>query len=98
MRRSSSTHALPERYRGDVEPIDPVAGHIPGARSTPAAEALPDWLLNDERPVVAYCGSGVSACVTLLRLAAAGRDEARLYPGSWSDWAARGLPVATGDG
>ena len=85
-----------ERFRGEVEPIDPVAGHVPGARSTPAAAPLPDWLANDDRPVVAYCGSGVSACVTLLRLAAAGRDEARLYPGSWSDWAARGLPVATG--
>ena len=86
-----------ERFRGEVEPIDPVAGHVPGARSTPSGEPLPAWLLNDKRPVVAYCGSGVSACVTLLRLAAAGRVEARLYPGSWSDWAARGLPVATGD-
>ncbi len=87
----------PQRFRGEVEPIDPVAGHVPGARSTPASEPLPAWLINDKRPVVAYCGSGVSACVTLLRLSAAGRDEARLYPGSWSDWAARGLPVATGD-
>jgi thiosulfate/3-mercaptopyruvate sulfurtransferase len=88
---------VPERFRGEVEPVDPVAGHIPGARNAPASAALPDWLLDDERPVVAYCGSGVSACVTLLRLAAAGRGEARLYPGSWSDWAARGLPVATGE-
>ena len=86
-----------ERFRGEVEPVDPVAGHVPGARSTPAPEPLPAWLVNDKRPVVAYCGSGVSACVTLLRLAAAGRDDARLYPGSWSDWAARGLPVATGE-
>jgi thiosulfate/3-mercaptopyruvate sulfurtransferase len=86
-----------ERFRGEVEPIDPVAGHVPGARSAPAAAPLPSWLVDDERPVVAYCGSGVSACVTLLRLAAAGRGEARLYPGSWSDWAARGLPVATGE-
>jgi thiosulfate/3-mercaptopyruvate sulfurtransferase len=86
-----------ERFRGEHEPIDPVAGHIPGARSAPAPAPLPDWLLNDPRPVVAYCGSGVSACVTLLQLAAAGIDDARLYAGSWSDWAARDLPVATGE-
>ena len=86
-----------ERFRGDVEPIDPVAGHVPGARNTPSTEPLPAWLLNEKRPIVAYCGSGVSACVTLLRMSAAGRDEARLYPGSWSDWSARRLPVATGD-
>ena len=86
-----------ERFRGDYEPVDPVAGHIPGARSAPAAAPLPDWMLDDPRPVIAYCGSGVSACVTLLRLAAAGIGDARLYSGSWSDWAARDLPVATGD-
>jgi len=63
--------------------------------SAPAASPLPDWLLGDARPVIAYCGSGVSACVTLLRLADAGVGDARLYPGSWSDWSARGLPVAT---
>jgi thiosulfate/3-mercaptopyruvate sulfurtransferase len=86
---------VPERYRGEYEPVDPVAGHIPGARNAPAASPLPDWLLDDSRPVIAYCGSGVSACVTLLRLAEAGVGDARLYPGSWSDWSARGLPVAT---
>jgi thiosulfate/3-mercaptopyruvate sulfurtransferase len=84
----------PERYRGEVEPVDPVAGHVPGARSAPAASPLPAWLVDDPRPVIAYCGSGVSACVTLLQLAEAGVGDARLYPGSWSDWAARGLPVA----
>jgi thiosulfate/3-mercaptopyruvate sulfurtransferase len=87
----------PERYRGELEPIDPVAGHVPGARSAPASEPLPEWLAEDPRPLIAYCGSGVSACVTLLQLAAAGREDAQLYAGSWSDWVARGLPVATGE-
>jgi thiosulfate/3-mercaptopyruvate sulfurtransferase len=86
----------PERFRGELEPVDPVAGHVPGARSAPAASPLPEWLVDDPRPVIAYCGSGVSACVTLLRLAEAGVADARLYPGSWSDWAARGLPVGIG--
>jgi thiosulfate/3-mercaptopyruvate sulfurtransferase len=86
---------VPGRYRGDYEPVDPIAGHIPGAHNAPAASPLPEWLVDDPRPVIAYCGSGVSACVTLLRLAEAGVEGARLYPGSWSDWSARGLPVAT---
>ena len=84
----------PERYRGEVEPIDPVAGHIPGARNLPFADAFPppDDLLAAEE-VVVYCGSGVTACVDLLALAEAGRPDAKLYPGSWSDWSTRGLPV-----
>ena len=80
---------VPERFRGDVEPIDPVAGHIPGARNAPwnqPLSAVPDG------EVVAYCGSGVTACVLVHRLALAGR-EAKLYPGSWSEWAGRGLPA-----
>lgn len=85
----------PERYRGEVEPIDPVAGHIPGARNVPFADgAVPDDLLEADE-LVAYCGSGITAAVVLLRLAQAGRSDAKLYPGSWSDWCGRGLPVET---
>jgi thiosulfate/3-mercaptopyruvate sulfurtransferase len=86
-----------ERYRGEVEPIDPVAGHIPGARSVPFTDdaELPGDVVGAGE-VVVYCGSGVTACVDLLRLARAGRDDAKLYPGSWSDWVARGLPAERG--
>jgi thiosulfate/3-mercaptopyruvate sulfurtransferase len=86
---------FPERYRGEVEPIDPVAGRIPGAVNAPYPDELPDGLA-EAGEIVAYCGSGVTACVTLLRLARAGRDDAQLYAGSWSDWCARGLPAETG--
>ena len=87
----------PERYRGEVEPIDPVAGHIPGARNVPfpQASALPEEILRAEE-IVVYCGSGITACVDLLSLARAGRDDAKLYPGSWSDWSSRGLPAERG--
>jgi len=86
---------VPERYRGEVEPIDPVAGHIPGARNAPFAEDVPPDLVEADE-LVAYCGSGITAAVVLLRLAQAGRDDAKLYPGAWSDWDGRGLPVETG--
>jgi thiosulfate/3-mercaptopyruvate sulfurtransferase len=86
---------LPERYRGEVEPIDPVAGRIPGAVNAPYPEELPEGLA-DADELVAYCGSGVTAAVVLLRLAQAGRGDAKLYPGSWSDWCGRGLPAETG--
>lgn len=86
---------LPERYRGEVEPIDPVAGRIPGAVNAPYPEELPPGL-EDARELVAYCGSGVTAAVVLLRLAQAGREDAKLYPGSWSDWSGRGLPAERG--
>jgi thiosulfate/3-mercaptopyruvate sulfurtransferase len=90
----------PERFRGELEPVDPVAGHLPGARNVPLQHAFdpPAELLASDREIVAYCGSGVSACVLLLGLAAAGRRDAKLYPGSWSDWVARGLPVERGAG
>lgn len=86
---------LPERYRGEVEPIDPVAGRIPGARNAPYPDELPPDLIDAEE-IVAYCGSGVTAAVVLLRLAQAGRPDAKLYPGSWSDWSGRGLPAERG--
>ncbi len=87
---------LPERYRGEVEPIDPVAGHIPGARNWPYMDSEPPADLLEAEEIVVYCGSGVSACVDVLALARAGRPGAKLYPGSWSDWSTRGLPAETG--
>jgi thiosulfate/3-mercaptopyruvate sulfurtransferase len=89
----------PARYAGLEEPIDPVAGHIPGARNTPFTELAPGgrYLRESELAeripdgeLVAYCGSGVTACTVVLAAELAGRD-ARLYPGSWSEWCARGL-------
>jgi thiosulfate/3-mercaptopyruvate sulfurtransferase len=88
----------PERYRGEREPIDAVAGHVPGAVNIPVAELVDaaPRLAQHRGAVVAYCGSGVAACVLCLALAVHGRRDAALYAGSWSDWIARGLPVATG--
>jgi thiosulfate/3-mercaptopyruvate sulfurtransferase len=82
----------PERWRGEVEPIDRIAGRIPGARNAFFERPLPEGVL-DAPELVVYCGSGVTACVPLMRLVLAGRGDARLYPGSWSDWSTRGLPV-----
>ncbi len=101
-----------ERYRGEVEPIDPRAGHVPGALSAPATDNLtPEGTFRpaDElrerfgdlgaRPgatVAAYCGSGVAAAHEVAALAVAGIDAA-LWPGSWSQWSADPTrPVATG--
>jgi thiosulfate/3-mercaptopyruvate sulfurtransferase len=90
------------RFRGEHEPIDPIAGHIPGAVNAPltgntdeVGRFLPDAELRrrfealgvrDGGPVAAYCGSGVTATQTLLALRLAGFDDAALYPGSWSGW------------
>jgi len=90
----------PERHRGEVEPIDPIAGHIPGSFNIPyhgntdeSGRFLPVEQLQERfaavdktTRVVCYCGSGVTACNTILAMAAAGIDDALLYPGSWSGW------------
>jgi len=80
----------PNRWRGEPNPVDDPAGRIPGARNAPWNEAQPELPADGE--LVAYCGSGVTACVTLHRAWLGGR-EGRLYPGSWSEWSTRGLPV-----
>jgi thiosulfate/3-mercaptopyruvate sulfurtransferase len=83
---------LPARWRGEENPIDNVPGRIPGALNAPWNEELPEL---PDGEVVAYCGSGVTSSVTVHRLWLAGR-EARLYPGSWSQWETLDLPVERG--
>jgi thiosulfate/3-mercaptopyruvate sulfurtransferase len=91
----------PERFRGDVEPVDRVAGHIPGAKNLPSgdvlagdgtflaegalAQLLSDHGIEHDGRLGAYCGSGVTASITLAALAAMGY-QAALFPGSWSEW------------
>jgi thiosulfate/3-mercaptopyruvate sulfurtransferase len=104
-----------ERYLGAPDPIDARAGHIPGARSVPCREHLDDDQcllpadqlrdrlaavgIDGTRPVVSYCGSGVTACHNLIVIEHAGLGTGRLYPGSWSQWAADpSRPIATGPG
>jgi thiosulfate/3-mercaptopyruvate sulfurtransferase len=85
---------LPGRFRGEPNPIDKVPGRIPGALNAPwSAVALPELPAGE---LVAYCGSGITACVVLHRLHLNGR-EGRLYPGSWSEWEQHPeLPLDTG--
>jgi len=84
---------LPERYRGEPNPIDRHPGRVPGAVNAPWNAPLPEL---PDGELVAYCGSGVTACVPLHRLHLASR-EGRLYPGSWSEWEQRdGLPRERG--
>lgn len=83
---------VPERFRGEPNPIDKVPGRIPGAHNAPWDAPLPRL---PEGELVTYCGSGVTACVVLHRLWLAGR-EGRLYPGSWSEWEQLALPVTKG--
>jgi thiosulfate/3-mercaptopyruvate sulfurtransferase len=83
---------LAPRWRGEENPIDRVPGRIPGALNAPWNDALPELPAGE---VVAYCGSGVTSSVTVHRLVLAGR-EARLYPGSWSQWETLDLPIERG--
>jgi thiosulfate/3-mercaptopyruvate sulfurtransferase len=82
----------PNRFRGEPNPIDKPPGRVPGAVSSPWNEAARD-LPNGE--LVAYCGSGITACVVLHRAHLAGRDG-KLYPGGYSDWSKRALPTESG--
>ncbi len=101
----------PERYRGELEPVDPVAGHIPTARNAPLTDNLDRrgrfrstaelaqlyQGLGADDDVVLYCGSGVTACHSALAMQVAGLPEPILYPGSWSDWSSAGMAVTVGD-
>jgi thiosulfate/3-mercaptopyruvate sulfurtransferase len=102
----------PDRFRGENETIDPVGGHIPGAKNRffkdnlgpdghfkPAEQLREEWaaVLPEPARAIMQCGSGVTACHNLLALEVAGLSGAALYPGSWSEWCSeRARPVATG--
>jgi thiosulfate/3-mercaptopyruvate sulfurtransferase len=82
----------PNRWRGEPNPIDQPPGRIPGAINSPWNEAPRDLPPGE---LVAYCGSGITACVVLHRAHLAGRTG-RLYPGGYSDWSKRALPTERG--
>lgn len=98
----------PERYTGAIEPVDPKAGHIPGAVNLPYSGNLesdgtflpPDQLKERFREVTdgaaMSCGSGVTACHNALAMVVAGRDLPPVYVGSFSEWSRRDMPVRTG--
>ncbi|MBS1550410.1 MAG: sulfurtransferase [Bacteroidetes bacterium] len=101
------------RYKGESEPIDPIAGHIPGAINIPLTDNLDEngrflepeilkekyqtfALENSEQPII-HCGSGVTACHTILAMDYAGLPIPRLYVGSWSEWCRSGKTIAVGE-
>ena len=110
--RSVIDARAPDRFRGENETLDPVGGHIPGARNRffkdnlqpdgrfkPAAELRAAFgaLITGPATAIMQCGSGVTACHNLLAMEVAGLSGAALYPGSWSEWCADNMrPVATG--
>ena len=110
--RAQSRFSAAERYRGETEPVDKRAGHIPGAVNAPFSGNLKEGRFRPPEElralyerlgaaqaaeVVASCGSGVTACHTLLALELAGFPGAKLYVGSWSDWSSQpAASVATG--
>lgn len=96
-----------ERYRGDFEPVDPRAGHIPGAINIPTSENVDEKgrfreattlarIYDGVETPVMSCGSGVTACHDALAMVVAGREIPDVYVGSFSEWSRLGFPVATG--